>query len=169
MSSHWPPRSLATLRISLDTLAEAVAAGRAERTDDEQIWLTRFLVVRTCGYLEQVVHETIRGYIHEKSGGLVRSFAHSWIERSRNPSPDNMLDLVGRLDGSLAGELQEVLDADDQYLRREISLLVDRRHKIAHGLNEGMNSQKAVSLKAAAEKVGEWFVVELNPDKSRKR
>lgn len=164
MINHWPPPSLTALRRSLDTLGKAVEERREGRTDDEQIWLTRFFVVRICGYLEQVVHETIRGYISAKSGGLVRTFAHSWMDKSRNPSPDNMVGLVGRLDASLGERLTNLLEENDNHLLREISLLVDRRHKIAHGLNEGLTPAKALSLKATMEQIADWFIAELDPN-----
>src|SRR5689334_10314012 len=134
MTSSWPPANLLRLKVSLDQLADAVANRPSHRTDDEQVWLTRFLLLRVCGYLEQVTFETARGYVQAKSGGLVKSFAISWLDRSRNPSSDNLLTLVGRFDSGLADDLTTLLDADDQRLRRELGLLVDRRHKIAHGL-----------------------------------
>ena len=131
------------------------------------MWLTRFLVVRTCGYLEQVTHEIARAYIAEKSGGMVRSFAISWMDTSRNPSPDNLLTLVGRFDANLADELRSIFVADDQRLSRELSLLVDRRHKIAHGLNEGLSTAKAIALMQDVEQVAEWFIKNLDPSRRK--
>lgn len=163
MTSTWPPANLPRLKISLDQLADAVANPPAHRTDDEQVWLTRFLLLRVCGYLEQVTFETARGYVQAKSGGLVKSFAMSWLDRSRNPSSDNLLTLVGRFDSGFADDLTTLLDADDQRLRRELGLLVDRRHKIAHGLNEGITQTKALSLKSDVEIIADWFVEKLKP------
>ncbi|WP_152552332.1 HEPN domain-containing protein [Actinokineospora spheciospongiae] len=168
MGNQWPPYNLKALKNGLDSLADGVKNQPKERTDDEQMWLTRFLVVRICGYLEQVVHETLREFIEAKSGGLARTFALSWIEKSRNPSPDNMVGLVGRLDATLGESLQALLDADDKDVLRELSLLLDRRHKIAHGLNEGMNTRKALALKEVVEKVAEWFFSNLDPTIGRK-
>jgi len=74
-----------------------------------------------------------------------------------------MLDLTNRLDLNLGEKLRIFLEADDQYLYREISLLVDRRHKMAHGLNEGLGPAKALSLKTDANRVAQWFIQELNP------
>lgn len=163
MVSTWPPANLSRLKTSLDQLAEAVAQRPSHRSDDEQVWLTRFLLLRVCGYLEQVTFETARGYVLAKSGGLVRSFAMSWLDRSKNPSPENLLNLVGRFDLVLVDNLRALLEADDQRLHRELSLLVDRRHKIAHGLNEGITQSKALSLKTDAETVADWFVQNLRP------
>lgn len=164
MTNQWPPRTLRDLQTSLNALASAVQDRSTNRSDDEQIWLTRFFVVRICGYLEQVVHETIRAYISAKSGGFVRTFAHSWMEKSRNPSPENMLGLVGRLDSNLSDSLRQLLEENDNHLFREISFLVDRRHKIAHGLNEGLSPTKALTLKGSMEEVARWFVAEMNPN-----
>jgi len=161
--SSWPPFLVSRLRNDLEQLATSVSSRPKNRSDDEHIWLTRFLLVRTCGYLEQVTYETARGYVLEKSGGLVKAFAMSWLDRSRNPSPDNLLELVGRFDLQLRSDLDSLFEDDDQRLRREVALLVDRRNKIAHGLNEGITASKAISLKADAEKVSDWFIMNMRP------
>lgn len=167
-SGVWPPWPIKSLEQKLDQLASAVQQSEG-RDDDDQMWLTRFLVVRTCGYLEQVVHETVTGYINLATGGTVRSFSLSWLTRSRNPSADNLLDIVGRFDLSWRTELQVLLDKDDGHLNRELSLLVQRRHQIAHGLNEGLNARKAVALVDTAKMVADWFIRQFNPDVQEKR
>ncbi|MEU0492045.1 HEPN domain-containing protein [Nocardiopsis sp. NPDC006139] len=163
MANSWPPYVLSSLRASIDQLAESIRERPRERSVDESVWLVRFFVVRTCGYLEQVVHETVKAYIDACSGGPVREFAHSWMARSRNPSPDNMLGLVGRLGGSFEESLRGHLEKDDQHLLREMHLLVDRRHKIAHGLNEGLNDRRALQLYDSAIEVADWFFGNLKP------
>lgn len=163
--SSWPPYGVGPLLGGLNQLANCIAESDDRLHDDERIWLTRFFVVRTCGYLEQVVFDTARAYIDAKSGGPVRTFARSWIEKSRNPTPDNLLALVGRFDNNMREELSDLLDENDRELYREISFLVDRRNKIAHGLNEGLGSRRALELKTHAERVADWFILRLNPDR----
>ncbi|GAA4856589.1 HEPN domain-containing protein [Kitasatospora terrestris] len=163
MRNQWPPWPIPSLKESLDSLTSSVAERPKGRSDDEHIWLTRFLVIRSCGYLEQVTYETARAFVADKSFGLVRTFALTWLSRTRNPSPDNMMELLGRFDGALSDEFKVLLEEDDQRLYREISLLVDRRHKIAHGLNEGMNSAKAVALRSDVDIVADWFIEKLDP------
>jgi hypothetical protein len=164
-NKQWPPKLVSSLERSLQQLAKSVRELPSQRSDDEQVWLSRFLVVRTCGYLEQVIYETARDYVREKSGGLVRSFASSWLAKTRNPTPDNMLELVGRFDAGLERDLREMLEADQGHLYREISFLVDRRNKIAHGLNESVNTRKALDLLNETEKIAEWFIANLKPYK----
>lgn len=167
-STSWPPWSVTSLEQQLDRLARSVADPDG-RDDDDQIWLTRFLVVRTCGYLEQVVQETVTTYLRHNVGGTARTFTLSWMSKSRNPSPDNLLDIVGRFDQAWRDELQGLLDQDDGFLNRELSLLVQRRHQIAHGLNEGLNSRKALALVDVAKTVANWFIRQFNPDAQVRR
>lgn len=162
--TQWPPWAVVSLQRKLDQLTEAVRNRPASRTDDDHIWLTRFLLVRICGYLEQVVHEAIRGYVGVRSFGLVKSFAISHLSMSRNPTPSNLLALVGRLDSNLCDELQELLEADDQRLHRELSKLVAIRNLIAHGHNEGLTPTRALALRNDADLIAEWFLTKFDPN-----
>lgn len=161
-TTSWPPWPVRSLEKQLDSLRDAVRANDS-RPDDEQIWLTRFLVVRACGYLEQVVYETITGYIQERAGGEMRAFAMSWFNKSRNPSPDNLLEVVGRFDENWKSDLNDFLGSGDGSHQQELNLLVSRRNQIAHGLNEGLNTRKALDMVELARRVADWFIVRFNP------
>ena len=126
-------------------------------------WLARLLVVRSCGYLEQVVREIALGYIAQRSGGYVEAFAVSWVPEGKNPWPDYLVRWVGRFDKNLADDLDDLLEDDDERLRREVSFLVDRRNRIAHGLNEGIGGRKALDLKNVACEMAEWFTIQFDP------
>lgn len=160
---RWPPLEVTRLGQKLDALSELVR--QCARTDDTEVAnaLARLLVVRSSGYVEQVIYETCRSFVEEKSGGLVRAFAHSWLERTRIPEPSNIVMLLGRFDKLLADEFEEIIDADDEELRRELMLLVDRRNRIAHGQNEGITPRKALDLYVAACGIADWFVLRMNP------
>lgn len=158
--ANWPPYQVERLRVALEELGSTVAATREPETLQ---WLSRMLVVRSSGYIEQTSREVFLGYIQERAGGLVRAFGQSWLDRSRNPSPDNLLDMIGRFDHALRVEFDQLLELDDQRLRRELAFLVDRRNHIAHGLSEGINRDKALALKAVALEVSEWLVLKFNP------
>lgn len=163
----WPPRDLRKLEVDLDELAQSVESPPRERTDEEQIWLTRFLVVRACGYLEQVLHRCMFEHIHQKSFATVRSYSLSWLDRSINPSIDNLQTSIGRLDSGLALELKNLLAENDDELYQDISALVARRHAIAHGANEGMGSKRALALYLSSKRVADWIILRLCPDPAR--
>ncbi len=166
MKQQWPPWEVLSLKQKLDALASLIEDPFAHGIPHDALdWLARFLVVRSCGYLEQTVVEVARSYVRANSGGPARSFAISWLERSRNPNPEALATITGRFDAVWASELESFLSADDQRLGREISFLVDRRNRIAHGFNEGVGPQKALALKAVACETADWFILRFNPNR----
>lgn len=168
-AKQWPPREVSSLQAGFKDLVDRVAARgkRSESESDEDlILLTRFLVVRASGFVEQATYSVVRGYIEAKSGGMVRSFAHSWIERTRNPSPANLEALLGRLDMNLSERFSGFMDESSGATRRRdyLDLLVNKRNQIAHGFNEGAGLQSALNLSVIANEVADWFIRELNPE-----
>lgn len=161
-AAAWPPPKLALLEAQLDRLVAAVRDS-SQRDVDDQIWLTRFLVVRSCGYLEQAVHETVVAHLEHHSYGTAKSFAMSWLERSTNPSVENLLKLVGRLDHGMQTDLEELLKHNGHHLAQNLALLVGRRNQIAHGENEGMTTQAAIGLVDVAREIANWFILRLDP------
>lgn len=154
------------MKTSLNDLKELA------RTVNSQSWtdssdvsnaITRFLVVRTCGYLERTVESCCSAYLKSKSDPRSSSFGNSWFGRGANPSPDKLIALVRKFDVLWSEELEQLMKDDDELLKREISFLVDRRNKIAHGENEGVGLVKALALTDSAEIVGDWFVQTFDP------
>src|SRR3954452_24059312 len=87
---RWPPLQVATLEAKLDELIQLIRSDGDTVSDDARAWLARLLVIRSCGFIEQVVVEVQRGYVNAKSGGRVRAFAASWLERTHNPTPERL-------------------------------------------------------------------------------
>jgi hypothetical protein len=161
--AQWPPREVTDVRRRLDELAALVETPLSDLPQDARDWLAHLLVVRSCGYVEQTVLSVGLGYLVGRSAGPARSFGQSWLSRGPNPTPEALTTLVARFDSSWSEELGELLEADDQRLHRELSFLVDRRNKIAHGLNEGLGVAKALRLRKVAYEVADWFVLRFNP------
>jgi hypothetical protein len=159
----WPPLEIDQLDNSLKLVEALVRSPERDRPDEVTAALARFLVVRTCGYLEQVIEVCCRSLIISKSAPVIASFGGSWLGRGTNPAPEKLAALAGRFSSAWADELDELLNKDDQRLRREIALLVDRRNKIAHGLSEGIGSRKALDLLDPAREVADWFILRLDP------
>lgn len=160
---QWPPQEILGAARGLEDLASIVRGTDPGLSDEARGWLARLLVVRASGYIEQVTVVACRGYVDAKSGGLVRTFARSWLEKSRNPTPGNLLQLVGRFDTGLEQELEAFLNADDERLFRELAFLVDRRNKISHGVSEGLGPARALKVQSAALEIGGWFILRMNP------
>ena len=93
----------------------------------------------------------------------VSSFVDSTFGRGRNPWPGSLIELVGRFDFEWSEELREFLAADDEYLKRERSALVDKRNKIAHGAGEGITASKSLELVGVARQCAGWFLKKFDP------
>lgn len=163
---RWPPPDLIQLERSLDELADSIRNRPVSRGDDEQVWLTRFLIVRSCGYLEQVLHRCAVEHIEARSGGTTRSYSLSWLSRSINPSVDNMRVTLGRFDQSLVDEFDELLGENGGELNNDLSALVTKRHVIAHGQNDGLGDRRALALQEVSKTVADWVIRRLCPDPS---
>lgn len=162
---RWPPLAVSSLTHNLHTLRDVVVDEERALEPEVRAWLARLLVVRAAGYIEQAVMECCRAHVKSRGGGWVQSFAHSWLERSKNPNSDNLIELVGRFDQTASDELDQLFRADDEALYRDLASMVDKRNKIAHGLNEGIGPERAVDLARTAETIVDWFVMKFNPDR----
>jgi len=159
----WPSLGIVNSKRSIDEARKLVREPQSGQADEVTRALARFLVVRSTGYLEQVVIESCTAYISSKSEPRVGAFAAGFFDRYLNPKPARLLEIVRSFDPEWEDQLTELFDDGDELLRREVALLVDRRNKIAHGLGEGITSLKALGLLDAAEKVADWFVERFDP------
>ena len=60
-------------------------------------------------------------------------------------------------------DLSLLFDDNDGELKREISLLINKRNAIAHGENEGIGSRKALDLLAHSRSLADWFILNFDP------
>jgi len=162
--TNWPPYELQQLRRSLSDLKMLVQSQNPEVSDGINNALARYLVVRTCGYLEQIVEQVCLLFLNSKSAHPhCQSFNGSWFGRGRNPNPEALVAFVRKFNIALSEELDELFKSDDQLLHREISFLVDRRNKISHSLSEGVGVRKSLDLVEPACTVADWFINAFDP------
>lgn len=162
----WPPWDVSSSRSNLAQLRSLVEVPDKGITPEALGWLSRLLVLRSCGHLEQVVLKCAQGYLEVKSGGRARSFSLTWLNKSRNPSARALKELAERFDSGWAQDFDDFLDENQQEMRRLLGNLVDFRNHIAHGENQGVNRPKALELSYAAEAVSDWWITTLNPFKN---
>lgn len=162
---RWPPIEVVRLRDGLEETARLVESPEydLDRNLDVHEAMCRFLVLRSCGFLERSTQEICRAFIRAKSGGPVLTFAHSWLERSGNPRPEYLEKLVGRFDRVMRDEFRSFLRDSDGRLLREVGALVTYRNHVAHGLSESINQTKALQYKDVALEITDWFILRFNP------
>jgi len=159
----WPSLTIQNLDRALDRVVLLVQNPAPNEPDQVTQALARFLVVRTCGHLEKTVQECLRAYVENKSFGRVKLFSQSWLARINNPEPERLLELVGRFDTGLQRDLRALFEDNDFELKREISLLIDKRNAIAHGASEGIGSRKALDLLGYSRFLTDWFILNFDP------
>lgn len=159
----WPTREMQSLDRSFKDLENLIRDLPVSEEPEKSAALARFLVIRTCGYLEQVVEKSCVAYLENKSDFRSASFSRSWFGAGANPTPTKLVKLVSKFDPVWSESLNELFKRNDELLFREVSYLVDRRNKIAHGVNENVNIRKALDLVEHARKVAEWFTETFKP------
>lgn len=159
----WPSQSLQTSRRRLVELRTTATGLLGSDEEDVSSAVSRFLVVRSAGHIEFTFDECIFSYATAKSHPDIAAYVKAGLFVGRNPSPGKLVAHLTRLSASWGTSLRSLLDEDDQALDRELSFLVDRRNKIAHGQNEGVRMTRALQLCDASLALSDWFVTTLNP------
>jgi hypothetical protein len=162
-TEQWPSRDLTNLKESLNKLRKVVSDPDRSLSDEVTGYLTRLLIVRSCGYLEQVVDKCCLAYLSSRAAPAAADFGSSWLGRGNNPTPEALNKLLGRFNLSLDRKLNELLARNGGYLRSELGFLVNQRNKIAHGLSENVTQQTALKLVDVVFEIADWFVCTLDP------
>ncbi len=159
----WPSHVIAESRRKLVGLRDELSNMGAEVGSEIEQAVSRFLVVRACGHIEFTFEEAFCAYTASRSSPEVASFVRSGFFRGSNPKPSRLTDALDRLDPSLAARVKAHLDAEDQRVSRELSFMVDRRNKIAHGQSENVGRRRALQLSEIALGISDVVTENLDP------
>lgn len=162
-SGAWPSQALNLSRQRLCELRETANTLDSELSDQVTGAIAKFLVVRSAGHIEFTVDECIHSFATAKSHPGVAQYVRAGLFGGRNPTPGKLVDHLGRMSKDWANTLTEYLNADDEEVKRELSLLVDRRNLIAHGQNESLGMRKALKLCDLAIDLGDLIVQTIDP------
>ena len=159
----WPSHVIAESRRKLIDLRDELD-GLSDGTSSEvEQAISRFLVVRACGHIEFTFEEAFCTLAESRSSPSVASYVRSGFFRGSNPRPSRLTDTLGKFDPVIAGIIADHLEAGDQRLSRELSFMVDRRNKIAHGQSENVSRRRALQLGEVALEIGDAVTAALNP------
>lgn len=163
----WPPRSSLLSRTQLVDLKDAVNSLDFTATADAvAASMSRFLVVRACGHIEYTLIELIVAYSERMSHhSSISSYVRGTFSGAgRNPRPGLISETLRRLRPEWATKFDVFVDNDDEYFKRELNFLVDRRNKIAHGESEGIGRRKALTLADVSIEITDFLTKTLNPE-----
>ena len=159
----WPGWELQDSRAELCKLRDTLDNLPPEISSDIETYLSRFLVIRSCGHIEYSLDKATSLLVHEKASPDVHNYVETGLFKGRSPRPGRLVESVTRFSRQWGIHLEEKLDADDGLLRRELEFLVDRRNKIAHGQSESIGRRKALSLCDYALVVANEILDLMNP------
>jgi hypothetical protein len=144
-------------------LRDELAGLKDETSSEVEQALSRFLVVRACGHIEFTFDEAFCSLAESRSSPSVAGYVRSGFFRGSNPKPSRLAETLSKFDPSLATVITAQLEAGDQRLSRELSFMVDRRNKIAHGQSENVSRRRALQLGEVALEVGDAVTLALDP------
>lgn len=141
----WPSGSIVDSREALIELRTCVDN---LHTDDDAIerYLSRMLVIRSCGHLEFTLEQGILDSIRPNVAPHIENHIKTGLFKGRNPNPKRIEELLGSFHTSWREEISDLLSSGDELLKRELAFLVDKRNKIAHGQSEGIGRRKSLDL-----------------------
>ena len=121
-------------------------ARRQDVADETRADLARFLCVRVSGFVERAVVELLSAYAEDLASPQIAAFVQSELRYTTNLGATKLLDLLGAFDGAWRVDLEAFFSKDPE-AKDALDAVVAKRHRIAHGFDDG------VGLVA----VGEWF------------
>lgn len=157
----WPSFELTESRRSLVALREATTA---EGIDDTyRSYLAKLLAVRAAGHIEFTLDTCLHQYAQAKAHQRISDYVRAHLFLGRGVTPRKIVEKVRWFDAGIAENLDELLKGDDEYLKRELKFLVDKRNKIAHGQSDGVGAAKAAALAEVSINLGDWLIAQIDP------
>lgn len=149
-------RELEDKRRALNELIETVDNFKNSGKSDDAVenYLTRFLVLRACGYVEHVFRRSVCSYVEKKAGvGICELVENALFTRGLNPKRKKVKEILKSLDSELYDDFLELLgDGDD------LDSLVESRNKIAHGCSDNCTKRRSIEQGKLAIEIGDWFL-----------
>lgn len=125
--------------------------------------LAKLLAVRAAGHVEFTLDTCLHQYAKAKAHQRVSDYVRAHLFQGRGVTPRKIIEKVRWFDLGIADELEAFLNEDDEYRKRELKFLVDKRNKIAHGQSDGVGAAKADVLASISLELGDWLVRCIDP------
>ncbi len=105
-------------------------AASPQLSEENKVWLAQLMTIWASGYLEAMCRGAVLEYTRKRANPKVVNFVSRSLDRFPNPSMDNILNLVQRLDSDIADDLRDFVDEN---ISESVNSIVGLRNRIAHG------------------------------------
>ncbi len=106
-------------------------------TDELRADLSRFLCVRTSGFVERSFVELANGYVETKAEPRVASYVSVRLERTTNMDASKLVAALAVFYQPWGVRMQAFFDNDDE-AKTALDSVIGKRHRIAHGHDDGL-------------------------------
>ena len=159
---EWPKRDVRIARQQFKNLIEQARDRFREDPSDDVF--SRFLLIRSSGYLEYGFEKTLCDWAEGQASPKVAGFVRSNFGKGRNPSPEKLRDVLGKFDSELRARFDMRIAEDDDLVKREVQWMVDRRNKIVHGESENVTASRSLKIAERCSELVDWLIEELRPE-----
>ena len=162
----WPPVSVVQRKIDLKDTISVLKNLPTDASDALTTALSRYLVIRSAGYIEAVRDDVADLYSGTKSSEeITRRIRHS-LRKGQGVTPIQLLDFVKSYSANWYNELDQLLCDEDNELKDSLGALVSARKKVAHGDGEQVTASKALKWSTTALTIASWLVQRFDPNES---
>lgn len=131
--------------------------GNSESEDDIENYITRFLIIRSCGYIEEVYRRSICLYVEKRAGKEIRNLIfNAKFRKGANPTQERIVETLRDLDPGLKNSFLSIL-GDNENLKS----LITMRNTVAHGGSDRCTRRQAIEKGNLAITIGDWFLENL--------
>lgn len=165
-NSPWPPLQIHTSKIAYKDLVKTVSTYSAATDSDVHAALSRYLVIRSAGYLENVRVTVAQEYSRQVSQVRVWNRLKTSLWSGMGVAPNQLLSFVESFDSQWRTELESFFDEDDSLRRRSLGSLVSARKRIAHGGSDQLSASEVLKWPDLVIEISDWLVDRFDPQKS---
>jgi hypothetical protein len=155
MLSAWPHALNAAqyqdLSVTYNNVVEVQRRRRQPSDPVEEAWLdaiavdlSRYLVVRSAGFLEEVRDEAAADFTHRSSSPKVLAYVRTTIGKGGGVSPGQLGTFMTNFDVDMGKSINDALNDGNGILSSRLGSLVKSRKQIAHGQGDNVNESRAL-------------------------
>lgn len=161
---------MAQRRVDLRDTIEALTTLPDSVSDTVHVALSRYLVIRSAGYIEAVRDDVADIFTSQQSSPEITRRVQHNLRGGQGVRPSQLLEFVKSYSPVWYEELDSLFRENDNALKEALGALVSARKKIAHGDGEQVTMSKAIRWAESAQTVSKWLTDRFDPNRnSRER
>lgn len=154
-----PPHSASARQreLELKSTCDALRTLPKDSPDAIEQALSRYVVVRSVGYVESVRDDAADRYASTVGHQRLRRRIGLHLHTGQGASPGQLLTFLGSFEPQWRDSLDEFLSKDDGKIKSDLGAMVAARKRIAHGDGENVTPGRALAWSDTARAVASFL------------